>query len=132
MLVNRQFYIYKFESKYLEKNKYNIKLNFKQAKENEQIIAVSDSQMLRSIRDIQQRYVDKYKIELLFKKRDDIKKLPSSKVNSSLIREINKQINMMMFVPEYVSVIISKPAHYKKLFYNGLYINGKKYIRFSC
>ena len=131
-MVNRQFYIYKFESKYLEKNKYNIKLNFKQAKENEQIIAVSDSQMLRSIRDIQQRYVDKYKIELLFKKRDDIKKLPSSKVNSSLIREINKQINMMMFVPEYVSVIISKPAHYKKLFYNGLYINGKKYIRFSC
>lgn len=131
-MVNRQFYIYKFESKYLEKNKYNIKLNFKQAKENEQIIAVSDSQMLRSIRDIQQRYVDKYKIELLFKKRDDIKKLPSSKVNSSLIREINKQINMMMFVPEYVSVIISKSAHYKKLFYNGLYINGKKYIRFSC
>ncbi|MCB6314236.1 hypothetical protein, partial [Gordonibacter pamelaeae] len=45
--------------------------------------------------------------------RDDIKKLPSSKVNSSLIREINKQINMMMFVPEYVSVIISKPAHYR-------------------
>ena len=110
-MVNRKFYIYKFESKYLAKNKYNIKLTFKQAKESDNIIAVSDSQMLRSIRDIQQRYVDRYKVELLFKKRDDIKKLPSSKVNSSLIREINKQINMMMFVPEYVSVIITKPAH---------------------
>lgn len=131
-MINRQFYIYKFESKFLDQNKYNINLSFKQAKDGDQIIAVSDSQMLRSIRDIQQRYIDRYKLELLFKKRDDIKKLPSSKTNASLIREINKQINMMMFVPEYVSVIITRPSHYKKLFYNGLTINGKKYIRFSC
>lgn len=131
-MINRQFYIYKFESKFLDQNKYNINLSFKQAKDGDQIIAVSDSQMLRSIRDIQQIYIDRYKLELLFKKRDDIKKLPSSKTNASLIREINKQINMMMFVPEYVSVIITRPSHYKKLFYNGLTINGKKYIRFSC
>ena len=109
-MINRQFYIYKFESKFLDQNKYNINLSFKQAKDGDQIKAVSDSQMLRSIRDIQQRYIDRYKLELLFKKRDDIKKLPSSKTNASLIREINKQINMMMFVPEYVSVIITRAS----------------------
>lgn len=131
-MINRQFYIYKFESKYLDKYKYNIETTFKQAKENDQIIAVADSQMLRSIRDIRNRYIDRYKVEMLFKKRDDIKKQPSSKTNAALIKEINKQINTMMFVPEYVSVIINNKSHYKKLFYNGLIINGKKYKRFSC
>lgn len=131
-MVNRQFYIYKFDSNFLDKNKYNITLSFKKAKENNQIIAVSDSQMLRSIRDIQNRYIDKYKLELLFNKREDIKNLPSSKVNSDLIKDINKQINTMMFVPEYVSVVISNKNHYKKIFKNGIVINNKKYHRFSC
>lgn len=131
-MINRQFYIYKFESKYLSENKYNIKINFRDAKKADQIIAVSDSQMLRSIRDIKNRYINKDKIELLFKKRDDIKKQPASKTNSKLIREINKQINMMMFVPEYVSIVINSKSHYKKLFYGGLIINDKKYKRFSC
>lgn len=131
-MVNRQFYIYKFESKYLAEKKYNIKINFKEAKAGDQIIAVSDSQMLRSIRDIQHRYINKEKLELLFKKRDDMKKQPSSKINSKIIREINKQINNIMFVPEYVSVVINNKSHYKRLFYGGLIINGRKYKRFSC
>ena len=131
-MINRQFYIYKFESKYLAENKYNIKINFKEAKSGDQIIAVSDSQMLRSIRDIKHRYIDKDKIEMLFKKREDIKKQPSSKTNSKLIKEINKQINLIMFVPEYVSIVINNKSHYKRLFYGGLIINGKKYKRFSC
>lgn len=131
-MINRQFYIYKFESNYLSKNKYEITTTFKKAKESEQVIAVADSQMLRSIRDIQNRFIDKHKIELLFNKREDIKKEPSSKTNSNLIKEINKQINEAMFVPEYVSVVINKKSHYKELFYKGLVINGKRYQRFSC
>lgn len=131
-MVSRQFYIYKFDSRYLDKNNYSVNLSFKAAKENDQIIAVSDSQMLRSIRDIQGRLVDKHKVELLFQKRDDIKKQPSSKTNFALIREINKQINSIMFVPEYVSIVISNKSHYKKLFERGLMLNDKKYVRFSC
>lgn len=131
-MINRQLYIYKFESKFLKENNYNIKTSFKQAKENEQIIAVADSQMLRSIRDIRGRFIDRKKIELFFQKREDLKKEPSSKTNANLIKEINKQINSIMFVPEYVTVVINTKSHYKDLFYHGLVINGKKYKRFSC
>lgn len=131
-MINRQFYIYKFESSYLKKNGYKITTTFKKAKESNQIIAIADSQMLRSIRDIRGRYIDREKLELFFQKREALKREPPSKINSSLIREINKQINTMMFVPEYISVVITSKSHYKDLFYKGLYINGKKYKRFSC
>lgn len=131
-MINRQFYIYKFDSQYLDNQNYNVNLSFKAAKAGNQIIAVSDSQMLRSIRDIQGRLVDRKKVELLFQKREDIKKQPSSKTNAAIIRDINKQINNIMFVPEYVSVVISKKSHYKKMFEKGFLLNGAKYIRFSC
>lgn len=131
-MVNRQFYIYKFDSKFLSNQKYKVSITFKKAKENGQIIAVADSQMLRSIRDIQDRYIDKTKIELMFQKREQLKKLPSSKINSSVIKDLNRQVNNMMFVPEYVSVIINNKSHYKYLFSHGLMLNGEKYIRFSC
>ena len=132
MAVNRQFYVYKFNSKILENQKYKINTTFRKAKENCQVVAIADSQMLRSIRDIKNRYIDKDLIEALFVKRNEYKKLPPSKENSSLVKEINKQINEKMFVPEYVSVVIDSVAHYKKLIKNGLMINNKKYIRFSC
>ena len=132
MAINRQFFVYKFNSKILNNQNYNINISFKKAKENCQIVAVSDSQMLRSIRDIKGRCIDKELIETLYAKRNEIKKLPSSKMNSNLVRELNKQINEKMFVPEYVSVVIDSIGHYKKIIKNGIYINGKKYVRFSC
>lgn len=131
-MINRQFYIYKFDSKFLSENNYNIKIKFRQAKENNQIIPIADGQVLRSIRDICGRYVDKEKVEALFQKREEIKKDKSSKTNAMLIKDINKQINTAMFIPEYVSIVINSKAHYKRLFYNGLFINGEKYKRFSC
>lgn len=132
MAINRQFYIYKFNSKILDSQKYNINITFKKAKENCQIVAVSDSQMLRSIRDIKGRYIKREFIEELFNKRNEFKKLPPSKENSMLVREINKRINEKMFIPEYVSVVIDNISHYKKIIKNGLIINKKKYVRFSC
>lgn len=131
-MVNRQFYVYKLSSKILHHNKYRLDMNFKQAKENGEVVAVADSQMLRSIRSLQGRYIDTDDIERLFNKRNELKKLNSSIANSVVIKEINSKINKMMFVPEYVSVIIDSVSHYKKIIKNGIYINKEKYVRFSC
>ena len=46
----QQFYIMKFESGRLEKEKYNIKINVRQAKKNGELVALGDNQVLRSIR----------------------------------------------------------------------------------
>ena len=38
----------------------------------------------------------------------------------------------MLFIPEYISVVIDDVAHYKKIIKNGLYINNQKYVRLMC
>jgi len=73
-LHNRQFYTYKFKSSRLKEYKYDIDLSFDEAKELKEVIALADSQILRSIRDIRNRTVKYSKLEKLFKERDLRKK----------------------------------------------------------
>lgn len=119
-------------SSIFDKNNYDYKIGFKQAKKNGQIVSIGDSQVLRSIRDITGRIYDKEKIEFLFNRRNEFKKLPPSKKNATVIYAINKKIQDMMFIPEYVSLVIDKNSHYKKIIKSGLKINGVKYKRFLC
>ena len=45
---------------------------------------------------------------------------------------INGKIDEMLFIPEYVSVVIDDISHYRKIIRDGLYINGFKYVRLMC
>ena len=119
-------------SSIFHENDYNYNVSFKQAKKNGQIVSIGDSQILRSIRKITGRTYDKEKIELMFNRRNEFKKMPPSRKCASAIYELDRQIQNIMFIPEYLSLVIDKNSHYKKIIKNGLVLNGKKYRRFSC
>lgn len=96
------------------------------------MIALADNQMLRSIRNITGREVDLYLIEKWFAERDKIRKLKSSLENRDRIQRLQNNINNMLYIPEYITIVMEHSAHYRYLFKNGLMLNGKKYVRFSC
>jgi len=134
-LINRQFYTYKFKSSRLKAYNYNIDITFDKAKEVKEVIALADNQILRSIRDIRKRIIKHEKLERLFKERNVRKKRnnrKNSKENSDRIFQIQNKINRTMFIPDYITIVIEHPSHYKKLFKDGLFINGKLYRRASC
>jgi len=134
-LHNRQFYTYKFKSSRLKAYNYDINLTFDKAKEVKEVIALADNQILRSIRDIRKRTVDYKKLERLFKERDIRKRKNNkgnSKENSDRIAQIQDKINRTMFIPDYITIVMEHPSHYKKLYKDGLKINNKLYKRFSC
>ena len=54
----QQFYVLKFNSGRLAKNGYNINITMKTAKKNNELIALGDNQVLRSIRKIKGRNID--------------------------------------------------------------------------
>ena len=68
----QQFYVLKFNSGRLKKDKYNININIKTARKNGELIALGDNQVLRSIRKIKGRKVDFDFINELFKERRKI------------------------------------------------------------
>ena len=67
---NRPLYIRKYHSGRLKEFGYEINDTFDKSKNLNEIVGLSDSQMLKTIRDVQNRVIDKNKLEILIKTRD--------------------------------------------------------------
>ena len=132
MAINRQFYTLKLCSSWLREFDFNIHITFEQALRTKKVIALADNQMLRIIRDVTNHNVNMQEIEYWFYHRDKIKKMNNNKENIHKIKYFQKKIYDALYIPEFVVVSIESLKDYDTMFDNGLYINGKKYIRTSC
>lgn len=135
-IKNRQLYTLKYNSGKLKACGYCIKTTFDEAHELGEVIALADSQMLRTIRAIRKRTIDREKVERLFLERDELKRRCERKRHdawyASRLKEIKDKINRTMYVPDYVTVVMEHKSHYKHMFENGFWINDKHYVRLSC
>lgn len=141
----QQFYIMKFSSNRLEKFGYHLKrilgnsgANIRDIRSNKELIALGDNQALRTIRSIRYRrnpniiQYDPVILQELYAQKKYLKKQVFTESVKKQISIINNKIDEMLFVPEYVSVVIDDIAHYRKIINDGLYINGFKYVRLMC
>jgi len=139
-MPNRQFYTYKFNSSFLKEFDYKLggeigtpeELTIKKAKENKQVIALSDNQFLRSIRKITNKEINLEKLEELFLERNQLRNKKTTDEIKISIEEIQREIDEMMFIKEYITIVMDHPTHYDYLLKNGLLINDKTYNRLSC
>ena len=80
---------------------------------------------------------DKYilNLELLeywYQERDRLKRRTNSEFCKNRIRLLQNKIYNMMYIPEYITVVIQDKKHYDLFFKKGFKFNGEKYTRFSC
>lgn len=129
---NRLFYTVKLNSALLKENKNKLDLSFYECLRNGLIISLADSQMLRSVRSITGKEINREELEKLFEERDFLKKRKNTKDNRKQIKKLQKEIYDMMYIPEYITVVMESIKDYEKLFHKGFYFNGKLYKRFSC
>lgn len=128
----QQFYVLKFKSGRLKKDNYNVNITIKNARKNDELIALGDNQVLRSIRKIKNKDTDFEFINSLFKERRKLTRKRKCLENKQRILQIDKDIDNLLFIPEYISVVIEKHSHYKHIIKHGLIVNGKKYVRLLC
>ena len=131
-MPNRLFYTTKLSSSEIISNNSDIKTNFSKLLQDGKIISLADSQMLKTIRRLTNHKIDLEQLEKWYEERDRIKQRVNSKENRERIRELQKNIYDMMYIPEYITVTIDNNKHYEIFYRNGFYINGDKYTRFSC
>ncbi len=128
----QQFYVLKFNSSRLYKDNYNINITMKTARKNGELISLGDNQVLRSIRKIKGKDIDFDFINSLFRERRKLTRRRNCIENKQRILQIDKDIDNLLFIPEYISVVIEKHSHYKHLIKHKLVVNGKKYVRLLC
>jgi len=128
-------YILKINSSRLRKAKWDFHITLSEALENDEIVSLADSSVLRFIKEINQRNSDNdADIEILIKetkkKIKTLKKNTNSQENRESIKKYYQELNDLRYVPEYICVIIDKISDFDRLNRKkGFYINGKKFTR---
>ena len=137
----RQIYTLKFKSSLLKEFGYKINMEFDEAKKLKCVIALADSQMLRTIREVRGQVIDFDKVEGLYTDREIYdKKLSNSKslgkddIGKIVANrnEVQSEIDDMLYVKDYVTIVMESTKDYDYICENGVEINGKVYHRLSC
>ena len=123
-----QKFIYKIHSARLRKARWNLTLPISEARRNDEVISLSDSQMLR--------FIDKLNgIEngdaIAKGIKNEIKMLrkePNSLQNRRKIKKLYEKLDEIQYKPDYMCLIIDKEKDYWRAC-RGFKINGLKYVR---
>ena len=125
-----QRFILKIPSAKLRKNEWSLDINLKEARDNNELVQLGDSQLLRFIRDIKNI---NYSEEDINKVKDEIKRIKKEKTtkeNLELIKQLYDKLDDMLYIEDYVSIIFNKKSDFDRACSkNGFYINNKKYKR---
>ena len=131
--------ILKIESKELKKNKWNLKIDFDTAKNENYVVGISESQAIRWIDELRGRGNVGAKIRECKKEIAAIKKTSTSKTKTRL-KNATQKMNELKYVADLVCVVfppctIDKTSGEMKnpqfdRANKGFYINGIKYVRF--
>lgn len=126
-LVNQK-YIFKIHSDRLKKERWNLTLPLEEARRNDEIISIADSQILRWIDELNGIFdADKKACEIKAEIRR-LKREASGAKNRREIRKLYGDLDALQFKPDYMCLIIDKVKDYYRAC-KGFTINGMRYVR---
>lgn len=123
-----QKYIFKIHSSRLRKAKWDLTLPINEARRNDEVISLADSQVLRWIDELngitdadEQAHAIKNRIKA-------IRQEKNSPANKKLIKQLYDKLDTLQFKPDYMCLIIDRKKDYYRAC-NGFKINGILYKR---
>lgn len=126
--MTSQKYIFKIHSARLRKAKWNLTLPLSEARKNDEVISLSDSQMLRWIDELNGIENADFLAKKLKKDIKMLKKEPNSLQNRREIKKHYEQLDKVQYKPDYMCLVIDKEKDYRRAC-RGFKINGIKYTR---
>lgn len=127
--LTSQRFVFKLHTSRLRRSKWNLMLSVKQARENKELIALSESQMMRFIDELNEITNSEIHIAEI---KSQIKRLKLEKnmsVSRPKIKKLYEELDKYQFKKDYVCIVIDNNKDYMKIYKNGFKINGIKYRR---
>lgn len=123
-----QRYIYKIHSVRLRKAKWQLVLPLEEARKNDEVISIADSQVLRWIDEINGLVDGDARAKEVMREIRRIKREDNAVKNRKAIRELYAELDRIQYKPDYMCLIIDKDKDYFRAS-KGFTINGIKYRR---
>lgn len=127
--LTSQRYVFKIHTSRLRRAKWNLQLTISQARENKELIALSESQMIRFIDELNGIENSDLHISDI---KSQIKKLKFEKnlaISRPKIKKLYEELDRYQFKKDYVCVVIDSNKDYTKIYKNGFKINGITFRR---
>lgn len=127
--LTSQRFVYKIHSSRLRRAKWDLQLTIKQARENKELISLSESQIMRFIDEL--NGITNPELHIADVK-SQIKKMRYEKnlsISRPKIRKLYEELDKYQFKKDYVCVVVDNNKDYYKIYKNGFKINGIKYRR---
>jgi len=123
-----QKFILKLHSSRLRKAKWKLTLPLDEARRNDEIISLADSQVLRWLDELNGITDAEGKARNIKSKIKRLRREPNSVQSRKQIKQLYAQLDDIQFKPDYLCVIIDKEKDYHRAC-RGFSINGLKYQR---
>lgn len=123
-----QRFIYKIHSARLRRAKWNLTLPIWEARKNEEVISLSDSQILRFIDSINGLTDSDAKAREIKKEIRDLRRQQTSLRIRREIKRLYERLDELQFKADYMCLVIDKEKDYRTAC-KGFRINGIKYVR---
>lgn len=123
-----QKYIYKIHSSRLRKAKWKLTLPIDEARRNDEVISLADSQVLRWIDELNGLTGADEKAHNIKSEIKRLRKEQNSVQNRRAIKQLYAQLDTIQYKPDYMCLIIDKEKDYYKAC-RGFTINGIRYKR---
>lgn len=123
-----QKYIYKIHSSRLRKEKWKLTLPIDEARRNDEVISLADSQVLRWIDTLNGITDADFHARDIKTQIRSIKKEPNNIQNKRKIKQLYTELDALQFKPDYMCLIIDKEKDYYRAC-KGFSINGINYKR---
>lgn len=123
-----QKYIFKLHTSRLKSAKWNLKLSLPEARKNDELIALADSQVLRWIDELNGVVDGDKRAKDIKREIRRLRKEPNTQQNRKLIKQQYALLDAVQFKPDYMCLIIDKEKDYHRAC-KGFSINGVNYKR---
>lgn len=125
--LTSQRYVYKIKSSRLRRKKWKLQLSVNEARENKELISLSESQILRWIDEL--NHLSDAEMHITYIK-NQIKKEkcePNLAKSRPRIRKLYEQLDHYQLKKDYVCIVIERDKDFDQIYKNGFEINGTKY-----
>lgn len=123
-----QKYIYKIHSSRLRKAKWKLTLPLAEARRNDEVISLADSQVLRWLDELNGITDAEARARAIKARIRSLRKEPNSIQNRRAVKQLYAELDEVQFKPDYLCVIIDKEKDYRRAC-RGFSINGLRYCR---
>lgn len=123
-----QKYIFKIHTDRLRKARWKLTLTLDEARENDELISIGDSQILRWIDELNETGDTEERVQEIYREIRALKRRDSSIYLRRRIRDLYAELDTLRFKPDYMHLVIDKNKDYLRAC-KGFEINGIRYVR---